>query len=155
MAGLQSPLPWQYCGNDHNTRECYNKDMAESCNTAVSNPGGEQPGRIMSYWNNTCTKVEDICSFYSLGHDESQFDRFNFTMCLNGSELLSLDQVSVCTYAYVHAINNLKINFTILYYKILHSSISFFIICFFLVHQLLIFSLQNTKKVTDNLFSDL
>ena len=88
VAGLlQSPLPWQYCGHEHNTMSCYNSEMAATCNSLGDG--------LISYWNNSCAAVKDICSFYSLEHDEKNWDPFNFTMCLNGSDSIPLDRVSI------------------------------------------------------------
>lgn len=73
FAGFTSQLPWEFCGNAHNTMTCYNRDMAKECN--VGNTG------LTSYWNNTCTDVADICSYYNLTHQPAFVDKFNFTIC--------------------------------------------------------------------------
>lgn len=85
FAGMQATLPWQFCGNNFNTLTCYQKEMAEACNNGT---GGE-----LSYWNNTCTPIEKICLNYNMTYLPDQVDKFNFTMCNNGTHNLSLDKV--------------------------------------------------------------
>ena len=81
FAGMQSQLPWEFCGNDFNTLACYKKEMAEQCNNGTNG--------MSSYWNNTCTDVKDICSYYNLEHLPGQLDKQNFSMCYNGSHPIS------------------------------------------------------------------
>ena len=86
FAGFTSQLPWEFCGNEYNSLTCYNRGMAEACNTAGDG--------LISYWNNTCTNVEDICQNYNMKLQADSLDKFNFTMCNNGTHDLSLDKVS-------------------------------------------------------------
>ncbi|XP_059091235.1 sodium- and chloride-dependent glycine transporter 1-like [Tigriopus californicus] len=85
FAGFTSSLPWEFCGNDHNTLTCYQKDQADECNVAGDG--------FISFYNNTCTPVSDICSSYNMTHVPDQFDQFNYTMCNNGTMDLPLNKV--------------------------------------------------------------
>ena len=58
VAGFQSELPWRNCGNDFNTLTCYSKRMDNQC-----------PDNNYSYWNNSCTNVENICNYYGMKSD--------------------------------------------------------------------------------------
>ncbi len=87
FAGFTSQLPWQYCGNEHNSATCYSKDMAIECNNGSSVVGA------YSYYNNTCTRVVDICERFDLGYSPLALDVHNFTMCSNGTDDISLDKV--------------------------------------------------------------
>ena len=59
----------QDCGNEFNSLTCYKKEMANACNNASDLGLGQ-----VSYWNNSCTKVQDICSFYNMTHRPDQLD---------------------------------------------------------------------------------
>ncbi len=85
VAGFTSQLPWQYCGNEHNTPTCYNKDMADECNRNATED--------MSYYNNTCIRVSEICSAFELTHNPEAVDRQNFTVCNNGTHDVHLEKV--------------------------------------------------------------
>lgn len=85
FAGMQSVLPWSDCGNAFNTMVCYKKEMADACANGTNG--------AVSYWNNTCTKVNEICDYYNMTHVPDELDKFNFTMCNNGTHDLSLDKV--------------------------------------------------------------
>ena len=84
FAGFTSQLPWQYCGNDYNSPTCFHKEMAENCTA-----GSEG---LVSYYNNTCTRVAEICDDYGLQHTASNLDSHNFTMCTNGTHDFPLEK---------------------------------------------------------------
>ena len=85
FAGFTSQLPWQYCGNDYNSPTCFHKEMAENCTA-----GSEG---LVSYYNNTCTRVAEICDDHGLQHTASNLDSHNFTMCTNGTHDFPLEKV--------------------------------------------------------------
>ena len=87
FAGFTSQLPWQYCGNDYNSPTCFSKEMAENCTEASSG--------LVTYYNNTCTRVAEICNDYGMQHAASNFDSHNFTMCTNGTHDFPLEKVLV------------------------------------------------------------
>ena len=98
FAGMQTQLPWEFCGNEFNTLTCYKKEMAELCNNGTNG--------MKSYWNNTCTDVADICSHYNFTHLPGNLDDHGFSMCQNGTEALELKNVSFDTIGFdilVHA----------------------------------------------------
>ena len=85
FAGFTSQLPWQYCGNEYNSRTCFQKEMAENCTEGSSG--------FISYYNNTCTKVADICDDFGLQHAPDKLDSLNFTMCKNVTHDIPLEKV--------------------------------------------------------------
>ena len=84
FAGFTSQLPWEFCGNDFNTMTCYHRGMADECNADGQG--------LTTYWNNTCTNIEDLCQHYNQTLSDS-LDKFNFTMCNNGTHDITLDKV--------------------------------------------------------------
>ena len=88
FAGMQSTLPWEFCGNDYNSMNCYKKDMADKCNNGTLGEIG-----MYSYWNGSCTEVEEICTHYNMTWEPNSLDKFNFTECNNGTHVVSLDKV--------------------------------------------------------------
>ena len=87
FAGFQSQLPWEFCGNEWNTLTCYTKPMAENCSEVVEDS---------TYWNNDCTRVEDVCKHYNKTWAPDTLDRFNVTECAwpNGTAV-PLEEVSL------------------------------------------------------------
>ena len=84
FAGFTSQLPWQYCGNDYNSPTCFSKEMAENCTEGSSG--------LVSYYNNTCTRVSEICSQFGMQHNVDSLDSHNFTMCNNGTKDIPLEK---------------------------------------------------------------
>ena len=58
VAGMQAELPWNSCGNDYNSLTCYSKDLAAECSNGT--------GGLLTYWNNSCTSIDQICTYYNL-----------------------------------------------------------------------------------------
>ena len=87
VAGMQAELPWNSCGNDYNSLTCYNKDLAAECSNGT--------GGLLTYWNNSCTSIDQICTYYNLTHNPNQTDYRNLTTCMNSTSTatLTLDQV--------------------------------------------------------------
>jgi len=46
-----------------------------------------------TYWNNTCTSVDEVCSYYNQTWSPTTLDQFNFTQCNNGTHDLPLNKV--------------------------------------------------------------
>ena len=88
FAGFQSQLPWEFCGNEWNTLTCYTRPMADNCTEVLDDS---------TYWNNECTRVEEVCEHYDLDWAQNELDRFNVTKCLNSTSntAVALDQVSL------------------------------------------------------------
>ncbi len=63
----------------------YKKEMAQTCD--------EFNDGYISYFDNQCTKVSDICHHFNLTH-VTELDKHNFTQCSNGTHTLPLEQVS-------------------------------------------------------------
>ncbi len=56
--------------------------MAMDCNSSS-----------VTYWNNQCTDVKDVCSYYDLAYQPDELDSFKFTMCKNATDNIPLDKV--------------------------------------------------------------
>jgi len=81
--GWQDPLPWERCSKDYGTINCFSKPDSTDCEDEST-----------TFWNFTCTSVNEFCAYYGY-----QADPNNFTFCLNGTEQVGIKNVTERMYS--------------------------------------------------------
>ncbi len=85
FAGMQDPLPWVDCGNAHNDVTCYKVELAKSCEEGTNG--------TVSYFDNHCTAIQDICQHFNFTYVPSWDPDTNLTRCNNGTHDIPVAQV--------------------------------------------------------------
>jgi len=94
FAGFTSQLPWTDCGTSGLTSQnCFSRHQEEACFNASS---------TATFWNKTCTEVEDVCSFFDANDKKwenmtlslsGNLDNQGRAMCTNGTYDFKLNKV--------------------------------------------------------------
>jgi len=94
FAGFTSQLPWTDCGTSGLTSQnCFSRHQEEACFNASS---------TATFWNKTCTEVEDVCSFFDANDEKwenmtlslsGNLDNQGRAMCTNGTNDFKLNKV--------------------------------------------------------------